>query len=130
MEILPSKGVNEIDWIRIGFHKVIPNQLLGIHNNMTYMIIVTYLVDAKNQGVLIAGKVVDKHCIKLVGSNIIILHIVVSYRSRNHICNTVKLIIEWLYPAIRSEGTELVMMTTEHIVLVEVKYRYNDILLA
>ena len=52
---------------------------------MTYMIIIIYLVDAENQGLLIIGKKVYKHSVEFVSSDVILLHIIVGYRSRSHI---------------------------------------------
>ena len=98
-----------------------------MHHNVTYIVGVANLVDAENQGLPVVGKEVDKYGVKFICSDVVIFHIVVSYCSRNHICNAVKFFIEWLHTAIRSKGTELVLVTTEHVVLVEVKYRYNDI---
>ena len=86
---------------------------------MTYMIIIIYLVDAENQGLLIIGKKVYKHSVEFVSSDVILLHIIVGYRSRSHICNAVKIIKEWIHLVIRSEGAELELTTTEHIVLIE-----------
>ena len=97
---------------------------------MTYMIIIIYLVDAENQGVLIIGKEVYKHSIEFVCSDVILLHIIVGYRSRNHICNAVEIIKEWIHLVVRSESAELELTTTEHIVLIKGKYRYNNIVLS
>ena len=91
------------------------------------MILVIYLVEAENQDLFIVGKEVIKHSIEFFGSDIILLHVVVGYRSRNHICNAVEIIEEWLHSIVMSEQTESKMTTTQHIVMIVVKYRHNDV---
>lgn len=101
-----------------------------MHRNLTYLIVVVYLVDAENQGLLVVGKEVDEYGVELVGSDVVLLHVVVGYRSRNHICDAVEVVEEWLHRVFWSEGTKLELSTIEHVVLIEVEYRHNDIVLA
>ena len=72
----------------------------------------------------------DKYCVDLVSSDVVLFQIVVSYRSCNHICDTVEIFEERFHLVVRSEGAELELFTTKHVVLIEFEYRYNYIVLA
>ena len=104
--------------------------LFRMHRNLPYTIVVIYLVDTENEYLLIVGKEMDKHFVKLVGSDVVLFQIVVGYRSCNHICDTVEIVEERLHLVVRSEGAELELFTTKHVVLKIVEYRYNYIILA
>ena len=104
--------------------------LFRMHRNLPYTIVVIYLVDTENEYLLIVGKEMDKHFVKLVGSDVVLFHIVVGYRSCNYICDTVEIVEERLHLVVRSEGAELELFTTKHVVLKIVEYRYNYIILA
>lgn len=101
-----------------------------MYRNHPYTIVIICLVDTENKYLLIVGKEMDKYCVKLVSSDVVLFHIVVGYRSCNYICDTVEIVEERLHLIVRSEGAELELFTTKHVVLIVVEYRYNYIVLA
>ena len=52
--------------------------LFGMHLNLPHTIVFVYLVDTENEDSLIVSKEVDKHCVELVSSDVVLFYIVVS----------------------------------------------------
>lgn len=49
-----------------------------MHLNLPHTIVFVYLVDTENEDSLIVSKEVDKHCVELVSSDVVLFYIVVS----------------------------------------------------